>query len=108
MASKRRKKQKSNRPAITAVLTFESRRQKSAWKRIIRKDPCCYCGAPPSKNPVENTVEHLIPRSQLTEECNWDILAGACFSCNNGRGDMPFLKYIVKLRDEGKFLNYVD
>jgi 5-methylcytosine-specific restriction endonuclease McrA len=42
---------------------------------ILRRDPCCYCGAP-----MED-IDHVVPRA-LGGEHEWDNLTAACADCN--------------------------
>lgn len=105
MASKRKKRQKSNRPAVIELLSYKERKNKTIYKKIIRKDPCSYCGAPITKEEA-NTADHIEPRSILTEECSWDNFTSACRLCNNKKGNKPVFIFINELREQGKFLNY--
>jgi 5-methylcytosine-specific restriction endonuclease McrA len=68
-------------------------------------DPCSYCGKP-YKRDDPHTADHIEPRSQLTEECNWDNFIGACKHCNNIKGDMPLWQFIHIQREKGMFLSY--
>lgn len=105
MASKRKKRQKSNRPAVLNVLHYRDRLNKRVWKKIIRRDPCSYCGKPATKI-YPSTADHIIPRSSLIEECNWENFVPACSACNNKKADKPFLEFIFEMVESGDFLNH--
>lgn len=62
---------------------------KKEWKEVLRADPCSYCG-----ESMSGTVDHIVPRSHLDEECNWDGFGGACQPCNNRKGDTPLIQFI--------------
>jgi len=106
MASTRKQRQKRNRPAIVAILSYKERTGKTAYKKIIRNDPCSYCGKPVNKDEPKHTADHIHPRAKLIEECDWDNFTVACKVCNNRKGDKPVFVFIAELIQEGKFLNY--
>jgi hypothetical protein len=106
MASNRKQRQRRNRPQIVAVLSYKERTGKTAYKRIIRHDPCTYCGKPVDKEEPKHTADHIKPRAALTTECDWDNFTSACQPCNNKKGDKPVFVFIAELIAEGKFLNY--
>lgn len=51
-------------------------------------DPCVYCGG------RANTWEHIQPRVLGGAE-SWENLSRACLKCNNKRGHMPFLLFVL-------------
>lgn len=60
----------------------------------IAREPCTYCGASPTGKKHRNTREHIIPRTH-GGETHWENLTAACRRCNNRRGRMPLLKFLV-------------
>lgn len=67
----------------------ESHRE--AWMRLIRLDPCAYCGRRPA-----STIDHIIPSSKARpgEGHNWLNYTAACEPCNRSKEDMPLLVYL--------------
>jgi 5-methylcytosine-specific restriction endonuclease McrA len=55
---------------------------------ILRADPCVYCGN------AGGTIEHIIPVI-AGGSGEWENLAGACRSCNSGKGDTPLLLFLL-------------
>jgi hypothetical protein len=66
------------------------------YKGLWRSEPCVYCGrVPPSKRGVGcNTREHLVPRSFGGGQ-EWTNIVGACDDCNQLRGLMPLLHFLL-------------
>lgn len=63
---------------------------RDAWLRVLRHDPCSYCGARPSM-----TVDHIEPKLHRTPETNaWTNLAGACMACNGNKSATPLLFWL--------------
>jgi hypothetical protein len=61
-----------------------------AWKRLLRADPCSYCGAP-----ISATVDHVTPKSARTRYVErWTNFTGACKSCNGSKRDTPLLLWL--------------
>ena len=58
------------------------------WKSTL-KDPCVYCGG------ISDSKEHLIPRSEGGPN-NWTNVVRACSKCNNERGRVKFMVFLVK------------
>jgi 5-methylcytosine-specific restriction endonuclease McrA len=59
------------------------------WLRIIRKDPCSYCGS--YENPQ---FDHVVP---ITAHggLGWENLAAACKSCNSSKQARPLLLWLL-------------
>lgn len=57
------------------------------WAKVLRRDPCVYCG---ERTP--GTVEHVDPRGSRSVVSNG---VGACRACNNERGSVPVLFYLL-------------
>ena len=71
------------------------------WNRIIRMDPCCYCGR---RFPwMKMTAEHVQPMGAggLNVPEN---KVGACQNCNKRRGMIPLLTFFVRRRNQHAFL----
>lgn len=64
-----------------------------SYREVLRQDPCPYCGNIPA--PMNRSLEHVIPRSHGGRN-SWDNLVGACFPCNQRRGNIPFLYWMVQ------------
>lgn len=64
----------------------------TAYKRAMRLDPCCYCGAP-----VEH-LDHIIPRSRRGDD-DWSNLTGACALCNTLKRETSLLGFLLWLDD---------
>lgn len=69
---------------------------KKEWKETLRKDPCAYCGKPRS-----GTVDHIVPRSALEIEPEWDGFTGACKECNQAKEDKPWHVFFYQLNIVG-------
>lgn len=63
-------------------------RHRSIWYEILKNDPCCYCGR------ESNTIEHPIPFS-ICKIGGWRNSVGACKNCNQRRGAMGLLRFIL-------------
>lgn len=70
----------------------ESRLLRRLLRRTLVADPCVWCGGP------GGTIEHVLPRAMggLSE---WTNIVGACRACNERRGALPWLEYLL-VRDE--------
>lgn len=58
------------------------------YVRIIKQDPCSYCGGP------GGTRDHVIPTAAGGPN-RWENYTGACLSCNVGKNDKPLLTYLL-------------
>lgn len=58
------------------------------YVRIIKQDPCSYCGGP------GGTRDHVIP-TVAGGPNHWENYTGACLSCNVGKNDKPLLTYLL-------------
>ena len=64
---------------------------REGWRRIVREDPCAWCGGP------GGSLDHIEPRS-LTRpgrRRSWTNLTGSCFACNEYRGDVGVLQFLA-------------
>ena len=68
------------------------------YARILRQDPCVYCGGP------GGTIEHIKPRSlfsvvtsanQGESKDHWTNLASSCYKCNQDRGKRGLLIFLL-------------
>jgi hypothetical protein len=73
---------------------YRGESHRMAWERIIRADPCAYCGRP------AGTVDHIEPRNPL-RVCrglggvySWMNFTAACESCNGRKKDLPLLLFL--------------
>lgn len=62
-----------------------------AYARILRRDPCCYCGAR-----IERPeIDHITPIS-AGGRGNWDNLTSACKACNQAKSGRTLLDYLLE------------
>lgn len=59
-----------------------------AFDGILRRDPCCYCGAPASQ------VDHIDPVRAGGANA-WANLTAACRHCNRAKSDKSLLMYLA-------------
>lgn len=59
------------------------------YVKILRGDPCCYCGAP-----MEH-IDHIIPVTKNGER-HWSNLTAACRLCNQSKGTQDLLSFLLK------------
>jgi 5-methylcytosine-specific restriction endonuclease McrA len=66
---------------------------RSAWLRLLRADPCSYCGGP------GGTVDHVEPKRKPVRGLGgahaWLNLTGACGGCNGTKGDKGLLVWLA-------------
>ena len=60
----------------------------SDWKRILRADPCAYCGS------GSKQIDHIVPRSAGGWN-NWENTTGACIRCNQAKSYTGLLQYMA-------------
>ncbi len=58
------------------------------WRRLLLNEPCVYCGQ------AAETIDHIVPQSTggASSPAN---LTPACASCNNQKGSMPLVLFLV-------------
>lgn len=56
---------------------------------ILKKDPCCYCGAPMEE------IDHIRPISGGGTN-SWDNLTASCTSCNRKKNAMSLLEFMLR------------
>jgi 5-methylcytosine-specific restriction endonuclease McrA len=84
---------------LGSSLRMDGESHAAAWKRVLRSDPCVYCGELTS-----TTIDHIHPRSQRrigTER--WVNWAGACPRCNHAKRDTPLLLFMLKSITSGTY-----
>ncbi len=73
-------------------LRLDGERHYDAWLRLLRSDPCAYCGR------AGGTVDHVEPRSRrprgLGSAHGWGNVVGACGRCNGAKRDRPLLVFL--------------
>lgn len=76
-----------------APLRLDGERHYDGWLRLVRADPCAYCGDTPS-----GTVDHVEPRSRAARGLggahSWLNVVGACPACNGLKADRPLLRFL--------------
>lgn len=84
----------------------KQRRGTKQLKRLRKRfgGKCFYCRVeltlprePNSRKKTRVTRDHLIPRSKGGPQGRSNVVA-ACYACNNLRGNMPWLDYLVLIR----------
>lgn len=80
---------------LGSTLREDGESHRHAWARLIRQDPCSYCG-----RPMAGTVDHIEPKNPL-KRCKglggvhtWLNYTAACESCNNAKRDMSLLTFL--------------
>lgn len=77
-----------------------------AWARIVRMDPCAFCG-----EVGVGTLDHIEPRSRsargLGGSHSWLNYAGACERCNGSKRDLPLLVFMARRRGQPRKLKEV-
>lgn len=62
------------------------------YKKIIRLDPCVYCGEPADP---ESTIDHIHPMHHGGKSW-WTNYAPTCFTCNNGKHSQSLLEFMLQ------------
>ncbi len=59
-----------------------------AWRKVLLRDPCAYCGAPAAH------VDHIVPSSDggAHDPANY---TAACSPCNLSKSDRPLLHFLL-------------
>lgn len=58
------------------------------WRSVLMNDPCVYCGDKP------DGLDHIRPVS-LKGQNGWTNRAPACKNCDQGKGPVPLLMFLV-------------
>lgn len=76
--------------------TWRGESHYEAWQRMVRFDPCSYCGS----LRIKNTVDHIAPRSThvtgIGGAHSWLNLTAACGPCNEAKSDQHMLVFMAK------------
>lgn len=70
------------RMRVTAAFTAEDRAESIAWRKLIKDDPCFYCGAAETHH-----VDHYISLANAGTEHWWNLVR-ACRTCNHRKNRM--------------------
>lgn len=74
-------------------LRTDGERHHDAWLRLLRLDPCAYCGRARG-----GTVDHVEPRSRTARGLggahSWTNVVGACEPCNGRKADRSLLWFL--------------
>lgn len=62
-----------------------TKREVAAYRRVLRNDPCAYCGSEKG-----GALDHIVPRSEARSS-GWRNLTGACNRCNGIKHTQPLL-----------------
>lgn len=78
---------------LGAPLRTDGETHRDAWKRILRSDPCAYCGG------LGGTVDHIVPQSAPNGGGygglhSWINYSGACSACNGSKGAKHLLRWL--------------
>jgi 5-methylcytosine-specific restriction endonuclease McrA len=78
-----------------STLRMDGESHRQAWMRLLRADPCAYCGALPS-----GTVDHIVAKSEpsrvLYGRNSWLNLTGCCPACNTNKATRSLLTFLHK------------
>lgn len=61
-----------------------SRRDELAYLRMVKSDPCSYCGG------EANALDHVVPKSEGGDD-GWGNRTATCRECNSAKGTLPLL-----------------
>lgn len=70
------------------------------WRDRVRAEPCCWCLSTARRR--KTTIEHVIPVSQRGRQ-GYTNYVGACYSCNQQRGDTSIPLWLTKFRYGSNF-----
>jgi uncharacterized protein (TIGR02646 family) len=66
--------------------TYQSKKEKRTQLSGEQGHRCAYCGVTFGDGETLFTIDHVVPQSRGGRAI-WTNLVGACFRCNNARGD---------------------
>lgn len=86
------------------------------WERVVRGDPCAFCGANINQTNQERewrigagTVDHVEPKTLPTRGLggahSWTNLTAACESCNGSKSRMSLLAFLSMRVRQGRRLH---
>lgn len=80
-------------------LRVDGERHYDAWLRLLRADPCAYCG---ERVGGARTIDHVEPRSRsprgIGSAHGWINVVAACQRCNGAKADRPLLLFLLTRR----------
>ena len=85
------------RQRVFVALTTEERAESAAWRKLIKDDPCFYCGAPKTHH-----VDHYTSLANGGTDHWWNLVR-ACSPCNLRKNRMngdDFLRLLGESRDD--------
>lgn len=78
---------------LGGTLREDGESHRMAWMRVVRADPCSFCGRAPA-----GTVDHIEPKSKTVRGLGgahtWLNFTAACANCNAGKKDGHMLLYL--------------
>lgn len=88
------------------TLRLDGESHREAWMRVLRGDPCAFCGRQMFSIPCPyfegGTVDHIEPRSRsvsgLGGAHTWLNYTAACGPCNSRKSDRPMLLWMLSRR----------
>lgn len=72
-------------------LRLDGETHREAWMRIVRADPCAYCGG------EGGTLDHIIPKARATPGVAhvWLNFTAACGPCNSTKSNRKMLPWLA-------------
>ena len=78
-------------PLATRVGYDKLGNMRRSWRRVLRHDPCAYCG----DNTAAMTVDHIEPLSKGGINRRENIV-GSCRSCNASKDSKSLLLFLLE------------
>lgn len=79
------------------TLRRDGETHRQAWSRVIRQDPCSYCGEVVAM--ALSSVDHIEPQSRSVRGIggahSWLNFTGACQRCNEAKSNIGLLEYLL-------------
>jgi hypothetical protein len=92
----------SKKRAIIAEATIGDKKDNQEYAAILRKDPCCICGAlkdPDSDDKIQiDHIEPLAPGAEKHGDHDWTNFTATCAKCNNEKNDITLLEYLLRIK----------
>lgn len=97
---------RSHNAATRAILALGARARSKQWRKVLRRDPCSYCGARADEHGLVAdkdgahvmTIDHIVPRSMDKGgryKPPFENAAPACLKCNQIKGSKSLLEFLV-------------
>jgi 5-methylcytosine-specific restriction endonuclease McrA len=80
------------RQRVSVTFTAEDRAESIAWRKLIKDDPCYYCGSAETHH-----VDHYVSLGNGGTDHWWNLVR-ACAPCNQRKNSMNGDEFIVFLR----------